>query len=74
LKALVRAAGTIRRWQRESAVADFDADLVAEIFARLAHSLVLTPEGLIPASDDAVTRDFARTHLLPLLTPRRSTG
>lgn len=65
-------AGTIRRWQRESAVAD--VDLVAEIFARLAHSLVLTPEGLIPAGDDEVTRDFARTHLLPLLTPLRSAG
>jgi AcrR family transcriptional regulator len=63
-------ASTIRRWQRERAVADFDADLVAEIFARLAHSLVLTPEGLIPIGDDAATRDFARTHLLPLLTPR----
>lgn len=62
-------AGTIRRWQGEGAVADFDAELVAEIFARLAHSLVLTPEGLIPAGDDAITRDFARAHLLPLLTP-----
>lgn len=67
-------AGTIRRWQRERAVDDFDADLVGEIFARLAHSLVLTPEGLIPADDDAVTRDFARTHLLSLLTPRRPAG
>jgi AcrR family transcriptional regulator len=64
-------AATIRRWQRESAVADFDADLVAEIFARLAHSLVLTPEGLIPSGDDVATRDFARTYLLALLTPQR---
>jgi AcrR family transcriptional regulator len=62
-------AATIRRWQREGAVADFDADLVAEIFARLAHSLVLTPEGLIPTGDDDATRDFARTHLLSLLAP-----
>jgi AcrR family transcriptional regulator len=62
-------AATIRRWQREGAVADFDADLVAEIFARLAHSLVLTPEGLIPTADDAATRAFARTHLLALLRP-----
>jgi AcrR family transcriptional regulator len=63
-------AATIRRWQREGTLAAFDADLVAEIFARLAHSLVLTPEGLIPTGDDATTRAFARTYLLPLLRPR----
>lgn len=62
-------AGNIRRWQRQGAVADFDAELVAEIFARLAHSLVLTPGGLIPSADDDTTRAFARRHLVPLLRP-----
>ncbi|GAA2794609.1 TetR/AcrR family transcriptional regulator [Saccharopolyspora taberi] len=65
-------ADNIRRWQRDGAVTGFDADLVAEIFARLAHSLVLTPGGLIPTEDDETTREFARTHLLPLLSPKKS--
>ena len=64
-------AGNIRRWQREGSVTGFDADLVAEIFARLAHSLVLTPGGLIPTADDETTRDFARRHLVPLLSPKK---
>ncbi len=63
-------AALIRRWQDEGALADFDAELVAEIFARLAHSLVLTPGGLIPFSDGPAARQFARDHLLPLLRPR----
>jgi hypothetical protein len=42
---------------------------VAEIFARLAHSLVLTPDGLIPFSDGPAAKDFARDHLLSLLQP-----
>lgn len=58
------------RWQDEGALADFDADVVAEIFARLAHSLVLTPDGLIPFSDGPAARQFAHDHLLPLLRPR----
>lgn len=62
-------ASVIRRWQAEAAIADFDADLVAEIFARIAQSLVLTPDGLIPAGDKPAARRFARVHLLPLLHP-----
>ncbi|MHB1712432.1 MAG: TetR/AcrR family transcriptional regulator, partial [Acidimicrobiales bacterium] len=59
----------IRRWQAQGVIADFDADLVAEIFARLAHSLALTPDGLIPTGDGPAARQFARVHLLPLLCP-----
>ncbi len=64
-------AAHIRRWQAEGAVVGFDADLVAEIFARLAHSLMLTPGGLIPSTDERAAREFARKHLVPLLTPHR---
>ncbi len=46
---------------------DFDADLVAEIMARLALSLALTPDGLIPVSDRSAARDFARRTLLPMV-------
>ncbi|MEV6769277.1 TetR/AcrR family transcriptional regulator [Nocardia sp. NPDC051030] len=62
-------AGIIARWQADNEVAAFDAELVAEIFARLAHSLALTPDGLIPVSDPERARWFARTHLIPLLSP-----
>jgi AcrR family transcriptional regulator len=46
---------------------DFDADLVAEIMARLALSLALTPDGLIPVSDRGAAREFARRTLLPMV-------
>ncbi|WP_040789906.1 TetR/AcrR family transcriptional regulator [Nocardia paucivorans] len=46
---------------------DFDADLVAEIMARLALSLALTPDGLIPLDDEAAGRAFARRTLLPMV-------
>ncbi|NKY26889.1 TetR/AcrR family transcriptional regulator [Nocardia gamkensis] len=51
---------------------DFDADLVAEIMARLALSLALTPDGLIPVSDRGAAREFARRTLLPMVGVRVS--
>ncbi len=50
--------------------ADFDADLVAEIMARLALSLALTPDGLIPLGDAEAGRAFARRTLLPMVGVR----
>ncbi|MGY4100836.1 TetR/AcrR family transcriptional regulator [Nocardia sp. R16R-3T] len=49
---------------------DDDFDLVAEIMARLALSLALTPDGLIPIDDVAAGRDFARRTLLPMVGVR----
>ncbi|MFD6162854.1 TetR/AcrR family transcriptional regulator [Nocardia sp. NPDC060256] len=46
---------------------DFDADLVAEIMARLALSLALTPDGLIPVTDRDAAREFARRTLMPMV-------
>ncbi|MCA2209108.1 TetR/AcrR family transcriptional regulator [Nocardia rosealba] len=46
---------------------DFDPDLVAEIMARLALSLALTPDGLIPLDDAEAGREFARRTLLPMV-------
>ncbi|WP_027502078.1 TetR/AcrR family transcriptional regulator [Rhodococcus sp. UNC363MFTsu5.1] len=63
-------ARTIRPWQESGVLADFDTDMVAEIFARLAQSLILTPGGIIPAENGDNTSKFARTYLLPLLYPR----
>ncbi|MGQ4617357.1 TetR family transcriptional regulator [Nocardia sp. R7R-8] len=51
---------------------DVDADLVAEIMARLALSLALTPDGLIPVSDQHAAREFARRTLLPMVGVRAS--
>ncbi|WP_246258421.1 TetR/AcrR family transcriptional regulator [Amycolatopsis anabasis] len=64
-------AGVLADWQRRGELADFDLEPLAEVFARLAHSLALTPEGIIPSADDAATREFARTFLLPMLTAPR---
>ncbi|WP_084505624.1 TetR/AcrR family transcriptional regulator [Nocardia harenae] len=47
-----------------------DPDLVAEIMARLALSLALTPDGLIPIDDAEAGRDFARRTLLPMIGVR----
>ena len=47
---------------------DRDPGLVAEVLARLAHSLVLTPNGDIPVGDERRLRAFARKYLVPLLT------
>lgn len=64
------ATALIERWQSVHALHHgYDAALIAEIFARLAHSIALTPQGRIPVSDEAAARAFARTYLLPLLRP-----
>lgn len=60
-------AGWIRELQARGRYLSVDADIVAEIEARLALSLVLAPEGRIPMHDDAAIRAFATTYLVPLL-------
>lgn len=60
-------AEKLRELQAMSPVPDFDPDLVAEIMARLALSLALTPDGLIPLDDVEAGRDFARRTLLPMV-------
>ncbi|WP_228002502.1 TetR/AcrR family transcriptional regulator [Nocardia australiensis] len=60
-------ATKLRELRPTDATEDFDADLVAEIMARLALSLALTPDGLIPLDDLEAGRDFARRILLPMI-------
>lgn len=60
-------AGWIRELQAEGRHLGAHPDIVAEIYARLALSLVLAPDGRIPMHDDAATRAFATTYLVPLL-------
>ncbi|MBB5918201.1 AcrR family transcriptional regulator [Nocardia transvalensis] len=60
-------ADKLRGLQETGATPDFDADLVAEIMARLAQSLALTPDGLIPLGDQQAAREFARRTLMPMV-------
>lgn len=60
-------AEQIRQAQQRGEAPDYDAEPVAEILTRLAHSLLLTPAGTIPLNDDQAEREFARQHLTPLL-------
>ncbi len=61
------AAEQIRRAQLAGEAPEYAPEPVAEILARLAHSLLLTPRGIIPVDDDQAEREFARLHLTPLL-------
>jgi len=63
-------AGEIRRARKELGISEADSEQVAEIFARLTHSLVLTPATCLPLDDDARTREFARRHIVPMVTGR----
>jgi len=57
----------IREMQKSGGIEDFDADQVAEILARLALSLALTPDGVIPVEDESAIREFASSHLATLI-------
>lgn len=48
-----------------------DPEQTAEILVRIAHSMVLTPGGVLPAGDDEETRAMARAQLDALLNTRR---
>ncbi|WP_327141219.1 TetR/AcrR family transcriptional regulator [Nocardia sp. NBC_01327] len=60
-------AEKLRGLQESGGVGDFDADLVAEVLARLGQSLALTPDGLIPLGDEQAAREFARRTILPMI-------
>jgi AcrR family transcriptional regulator len=62
-------ANWIRDLQDQGRYLDAEPDVVAELQARLAVSLVLVPEGFIPMHDDAATHAFATKYLVPLLGP-----
>jgi AcrR family transcriptional regulator len=59
----------IRNLQAEGRYLDADPDVIAELEARLAVSLILIPDGFIPMHDDAATHAFAAQYLVPLLGP-----
>jgi AcrR family transcriptional regulator len=56
-------ADFIRRVQAAAGPPAFDPEPVAEMVARVALSLALTPETSLPVNDDAAFRLFARRHI-----------
>jgi AcrR family transcriptional regulator len=56
-------ADIIRRLQAAGAAEAYDPEPVAEMIARLALSMALTPQTSLPLHDDAVARSFARNHI-----------
>lgn len=50
-------------------VSDDDLQARAEILVRITHSILLTPQAVLPLSTYAEVEDFARKHLLPIASP-----
>ena len=63
-------AQEIRRARADLGIPDDDAEQVAEIYARLTHSLVLTPPTCLPLDNDQRMREFARRHIVPIAIGR----
>ncbi|MDR7172150.1 AcrR family transcriptional regulator [Nocardia kruczakiae] len=55
----------ITRLQAEGKLPQYDPMPLAELVARNALSLALTPQTLIPVDDEAACRQFARDHVVP---------
>src|SRR6201997_3365080 len=55
----------IRRLQSEGKLPDYDPEPFAEVLARAALTLALTPHTAIPLQDDDAARQFVRTHIIP---------
>ncbi|WP_039800583.1 TetR/AcrR family transcriptional regulator [Nocardia araoensis] len=54
----------ITRLQREGKLPEYDPEPLAEMIARTALSLALTPQTVIPLGDDVSIRQFARDHVV----------
>ncbi|HEY2214370.1 MAG TPA: hypothetical protein VGH31_04880, partial [Acidimicrobiales bacterium] len=67
-------AGFIRRLQEQLHVPSADVEPMAEMVARVALSMALTPETCIPLDDEEGIRRFARQCLVGVLgSPGEST-
>ena len=55
----------ITRLQSEGKLPHYDPLPLAEMVARTALSMALTPQTLIPIEDEAAGRAFARDHVVP---------
>jgi hypothetical protein len=59
--------GVLERLQREGVLPPYDPEPIAETLARLALSLALTPESVLPLDDDKAARALFRAHIVPAL-------
>lgn len=66
-------AGQIRREQNAGASIIADPDELAELLARIALSLVLTPQSVLPLDDPDRLAETVRTTILPLAFGRPAT-
>ncbi|MDF0530629.1 TetR/AcrR family transcriptional regulator [Tsukamurella sp. 8F] len=62
------AANIIVRFQDSGQLPQFDPKPVAEIFARIGHSVCLAPDGLITPDDPYTARVVVRDCLMPAIT------
>jgi len=56
-------AAIIRRLQASGAAEEYDPEPVAEMIARVALSMALTPQTTLPLQDEAAAQAFARRHI-----------
>jgi len=61
-------AQQIRDAQRAGELPPYDPQPTAEILARFAHSLMLTPKGGISLEEEQESYRFARAYIVPLIT------
>lgn len=57
----------VRRGQKAGVLQPYDARPVAELLARLSHSLMLTPVGGVDFDDEQQARSFVRDAIVPML-------
>ncbi|WP_280417396.1 TetR/AcrR family transcriptional regulator [Nocardia carnea] len=60
-------AGVLTAGQEQGGLARYDPRPVAELVARMAHSLMLTPTAGIDFDDEQAARAFIRTTIVPLM-------
>lgn len=60
-------SGILESAQAGGAIRRYDPRPVAELVARLAHSLLLTPKAGVDFDDDAAARAFVRTAIVPMM-------
>ncbi len=67
-------AGMLEKAQELELIARYDARPVAELIARLAHSIMLTPAAGVDFGNDLAAREFVRATIVPMVEHGIVTG